>query len=59
MVKPQQKISGGWRSASGAHAFLDARSHLSTARKREHSAMDVLRDLFHQPRVDSDAQRDP
>ena len=46
MVKLQQKISGGWRSDTGAHAFLDVRSYLSTARKNGHSAMTVLRDLF-------------
>lgn len=46
MVKLQQKISGGWRSDSGAHAFLDVRSYLSTARKHQQSAMVVLRDLF-------------
>ena len=46
MVKLQQKISGGWRSENGAHAFLDGRSYLSTARKHQQSAMVVLRDLF-------------
>ena len=46
MVKLQQKISGGWRSENGAHAFLDVRSYLSTARKHEQSATDVLRELF-------------
>ena len=46
MVKLQQKISGGWRSDTGAHAFLDVRSYLSTARKHGQSAMTVLRDLF-------------
>lgn len=46
MVKLQQKISGGWRSDTGAHAFLDVRSYLSTARKNGQSAMTVLRDLF-------------
>ncbi len=45
MVKLQQKISGGWRSETGAHAFLDVRSYLSTARKHGHSTMVVLRDL--------------
>ncbi len=46
MVKLQQKISGGWRSDTGAHAFLDVRSYLSTARKNGQSAMTVLLDLF-------------
>ena len=46
MVKLQQKISGGWRSETGAHAFLDVRSYLSTARKHSQSAMTVLRGLF-------------
>jgi len=46
MVKLQQKISGGWRSDTGAHAFLDVWSYLSTARKNGQSAMTVLRDLF-------------
>ncbi|HEY5183147.1 MAG TPA: transposase, partial [Dermatophilaceae bacterium] len=46
MVKLQQKISGGWRSDTGAHAFLDIRSYLSTAHKHQQSAMAVLRDLF-------------
>ncbi len=46
MVKLQQKISGGWRSSTGAIAFLDVRSYLSTARKHGQSAMVVLRDLF-------------
>ena len=46
MVKLQQKISGGWRSDTGAEAFLDVRSYLNTARKNGQSAMVVLRDLF-------------
>ena len=46
MVKLQQKISGGWRSNTGAEAFLDVRSYLGTARKHGQSAMAVLRDLF-------------
>jgi transposase len=46
MVKLQQKISGGWRSDSGAEAFLDVRSYLGTARKHRQGAMTVLRDLF-------------
>jgi transposase len=46
MVKLQQKISGGWRSTTGAQAFLAVRSYLSTARKHGQHAMDVLRKLF-------------
>ena len=46
MIKLQQKISGGWRSQTGAKAFLDVRSYLSTARKHNQGAMDVLRQLF-------------
>ncbi|NMR32519.1 IS66 family transposase [Crystallibacter degradans] len=46
MVKLQQKISGGWRSRSGADAFLAVRSYLSTARKQNQGALDVLRVLF-------------
>jgi transposase len=46
MVKLQQKISGGWRSQTGATSFLAVRSYLSTARKHGHAALDVLRDLY-------------
>ncbi|MGH3951247.1 MAG: IS66 family transposase [Pseudonocardiaceae bacterium] len=46
MVKLQQKISGGWRTEQGAKAFLDVRSYLSTARKHNQNAIDVLRQLF-------------
>jgi transposase len=46
MVKLQQKISGGWRSETGADAFLAIRSYLSTARKQNQTALDVLKQLF-------------
>jgi transposase len=46
MVKIQQKISGGWRSETGARAFLLVRSYLSTAGKYKQSALVVLRDAF-------------
>jgi transposase len=46
MVKLQQKISGGWRSADGARSFLAVRSYLSTASKHGQHALVVLRDLF-------------
>ena len=45
MVKLQQKISGGWRSNTGAEAFLGVRSYLGTPRKHGQSAMVILRDL--------------
>ncbi len=46
MVKLQQKISGCWRSPVGADAFLTVRSYLSTARKQNQAALDVLTRLF-------------
>jgi transposase len=46
MVKLQQKISGGWRSQTGARSFLAVRSYLSTARKHGRDNLDVLRELF-------------
>ncbi|MGH8827404.1 MAG: IS66 family transposase [Jiangellaceae bacterium] len=46
MVKLQQKISGGWRSETGATAFLAVRSYLSTARKHGEHPLAVLRELF-------------
>ena len=46
MVKLKQQISCGWRSKTGAHAFLDVRSCLSTARICGQSAMAVFGDLF-------------
>ncbi len=46
MVKLQQKISGGWRSQTGAESFLAVRSYLSTTRKHGQQAMDVLRSPF-------------
>jgi transposase len=46
MIRVQQKISGTWRTDTGADAFLAVRSYLSTARKQGHNALDVLRDLY-------------
>lgn len=46
MIKLQQKISGTWRTETGADAFLAVRSYLSTARKHHRDALDVLVDLF-------------
>lgn len=42
MVKLQQKISGSWRTRTGADQFLAPRAYLSTARKQGRGALDVL-----------------
>jgi transposase len=46
MVKVQQKISGCFRSWPGAEAACNLRSYLSTMRKQDHSAFQVLCQLF-------------
>ena len=42
MVKLQQKISGCWRTSTGADHFLALRAYLGTARKHGRRALDVL-----------------
>ncbi|HWD47390.1 MAG TPA: IS66 family transposase [Actinomycetota bacterium] len=46
MVKLRQKISGCWRTLSGAAAFLALRSYISTARKQAMNPLTVLHQLF-------------
>jgi transposase len=46
MIKVQQKISGCFRSWSGAHADCRLRSYLSTMHKQGHAAFDLLTALF-------------
>lgn len=42
MIKLQQKISGCWRTTTGAERFLTIRSYLSTARKNGLGALHAL-----------------
>jgi len=46
MVKLQQKISGCWRTMTGAQAFLTVRSYLATAQKHGRNLLAVLQELF-------------
>jgi hypothetical protein len=47
MVKLQQKISGSWRTMTGAERFLTIRSYISTARKNGIGALNALDALTH------------
>ena len=46
MVKVQQKISGTFRSETGATAYCRLRSYLSTMRKQGHSRLCALVAVF-------------
>jgi transposase len=46
MVKLRQKVSGCLRTTTGAQAFCEIRSYLSTAHKHGRDAIDVLTELF-------------
>ncbi|MFC7219751.1 hypothetical protein ACFQLX_16500 [Streptomyces polyrhachis] len=46
MVKAQQKISGAWRTLTGARRFARIRSYISTVRKHGINPLTTLRDLF-------------
>jgi transposase len=47
LAKVQQKISGTFRSATGATAFCRIRSYLSTMQKQGHSMLAALTAVFH------------
>jgi transposase len=50
MIKLQQKISGCWRTTTGAERFLAIRSYLSTARKQQQPLLDTITRLVdHHP----------
>jgi len=46
MLKVQQKISGGFRSASGADTFARLRGYVSTLRKQGRALLTALESLF-------------
>jgi transposase len=49
MVKAQQKISGSWRTLTGARRFARIRSYISTVRKHGINPLTALRDLGASP----------
>jgi len=46
MVKLQQKISGSWRTLTGARNYCALRSYISTMRKHDHNVLSGLQQLF-------------
>ena len=42
MIKIQQKISGSWRTATGADRFFALRAYISTTRKQSRDILDAL-----------------
>ncbi|MFC5954038.1 IS66 family transposase [Streptomyces pratens] len=46
MIKTQQKVSGSWRTLTGAMRFARIRSYISTVRKHGVNPLTALRDLF-------------
>jgi transposase len=50
MIKIQQKISGSWRTTTGADSFLALRAYISTTRKQGRDILDALARLAdHRP----------
>ena len=50
MIKIQQKISGSWRTTTGADHFLALRAYISTTRKQGRDTLDALTRLAdHRP----------
>ncbi len=47
MIKIQQKISGSWRTTTGADRFFALRAYISTTRKQSRDILDALARLAH------------
>jgi transposase len=57
MIKIQQKISGCWRTTTGADRFLALRAYISTTRKQGRNTIDALARLAkHQPWLPATAE---
>ena len=57
MIKIQQKISGCWRTTTGADRFLALRAYISTTRKQGRDTIDALARLTkHQPWLPATAE---
>jgi transposase len=46
MIKVKQKVSGAFRTKSGADTFCKIRSYISTGRKQGHNVIDALYKAF-------------
>jgi transposase len=46
MIKTKTKVSGGFRTLTGAQTFLALRGYISTVRKNGYNALTALRDAL-------------
>jgi len=46
MMKVKQKVSGCFRTTTGAHAFCRIRSDISTMKKQGHNVITALQSVF-------------